>query len=312
MPNVCAACTAPTVEADYVLLSPDPVCFRPAAFDKAKLPQRMRRILELSVCASRREKKIGRAEWQQLRCTPRGRSIFFRRATPKTTHLGVSLKPTTLLRKSILSAAAIFALTNCAGAAGSDGKNGTNGSNGTNGTNGTNGLTARLNVAPEAAGSNCAQGGTRIDSGLDANANGTLDTSEIGATQFVCNGARGDAGANGANGTNGMDGTNGTNGTNGVDGFSVLVVMGTEPTGSHCAAGGIKVDAGADTNRNGSLDVSEISSTAYVCTGLNGPRPSCAGSTMRRPSGGTDSTATARPSSRKRARFWPGLPPRRH
>jgi microcystin-dependent protein len=38
-------------------------------------------------------------------------------------------------------------------------------------------------------GANCSGGGTKVDSGLDANANGTLDASEVASTSYVCNGS---------------------------------------------------------------------------------------------------------------------------
>ncbi len=55
------------------------------------------------------------------------------------------------------------------------------------GTNGTSGATSLVVTAAEAPGANCAYGGTRIDSGPDANSNGVLDASEIVSTQYVCN-----------------------------------------------------------------------------------------------------------------------------
>jgi hypothetical protein len=77
--------------------------------------------------------------------------------------------------------------TGTSGVAGSAGTNGTNGLNGTNGTNGQNTL---VNTTAEPTGTNCASGGTKIEVGLDANNNGTLDASEINAslTKYVCNG----------------------------------------------------------------------------------------------------------------------------
>ncbi|DAC47759.1 MAG TPA: hypothetical protein D7H93_00360, partial [Candidatus Poseidoniales archaeon] len=45
--------------------------------------------------------------------------------------------------------------------------------------------------------SDCANGGTLIHSGLDADGDGILSTSEITFTQAVCNGADGADGSNG-------------------------------------------------------------------------------------------------------------------
>lgn len=46
-------------------------------------------------------------------------------------------------------------------------------------------------VSVEPKGVKCTEGGVRIDQGLDANASGALDASEITSSQFVCNGASG-------------------------------------------------------------------------------------------------------------------------
>jgi len=48
------------------------------------------------------------------------------------------------------------------------------------------GSDALVRTGVEPAGANCPFGGTRIDSGVDANANGILDDSEVGATSYVC------------------------------------------------------------------------------------------------------------------------------
>ncbi len=50
--------------------------------------------------------------------------------------------------------------------------------------------TAALQTA-EPAGSNCAYGGIKVETGIDDNGNGVLDTSEVDATEYVCNGADG-------------------------------------------------------------------------------------------------------------------------
>ncbi len=48
-----------------------------------------------------------------------------------------------------------------------------------------------INTTTEPAGANCTNGGTKIETGLDANSNGALDASEINASQtkYICNGA---------------------------------------------------------------------------------------------------------------------------
>jgi hypothetical protein len=74
---------------------------------------------------------------------------------------------------------------------GATGATGPAGANGTNGINGTNGLNALIKTTTEPAGSNCTNGGTKIETGLDANGNGILDVSEVNTslTQYTCNGS---------------------------------------------------------------------------------------------------------------------------
>ncbi len=79
----------------------------------------------------------------------------------------------------------------CGGAAGAAGTNGTNGINGTNGTNGTNGRTSLMAMTPEAAGVNCAYGGTKVSAGLDSDGNGVLAAGEVTSTSYNCDGAPG-------------------------------------------------------------------------------------------------------------------------
>lgn len=67
-----------------------------------------------------------------------------------------------------------------------------------------------------------------------------------------------------------QDGANGQNGANGNDGVSTLSVTTIEPAGANCEFGGVKIQFGGDTNRNGVLEESEIQSTAYACDGAPG------------------------------------------
>lgn len=109
------------------------------------------------------------------------------------------------------------------------------------------GPAALVDVQPEAAGSHCASGGNRIASGLDTNANGTLDAAEVTSTQYVCNGG---------------------GGATGTSGLATLVLV--SDAGAHCATGGKAISAGVDANVNGALDAGEIASTDYVCNGTTG------------------------------------------
>jgi|GEM_PF-6248994 len=128
------------------------------------------------------------------------------------------------------------------------------------GDSGDDGQTALLATTVEAAGANCTSGGTRIEAGLDANGDGTLQASEVAQTRFVCDGAAGAAGPGGATGSNG------TNGTNGSNGLTALLRLSVEAAGANCLGGGTRVEAGADSNNNGTLDAGEVSATSYVCS----------------------------------------------
>lgn len=76
------------------------------------------------------------------------------------------------------------------GAPGTPGVDGAPGANGTNGAAGANGLTSLIRLTTEAAGPNCPAGGTRIEHGVDADSNGTLEAAEVqGTPHYICNGA---------------------------------------------------------------------------------------------------------------------------
>jgi hypothetical protein len=89
----------------------------------------------------------------------------------------------------------------------------------------------------------CPNGGIEVDSGIDANGNGVLDESEIQSRQSVCNGE---------------------------NGTSTLVAMVEEPVGDYCSDGGVRVNAGNDTNTDGILQDSEITTHDFICNGENG------------------------------------------
>jgi hypothetical protein len=87
------------------------------------------------------------------------------------------------------------------GATGPQGPIGLSGPAGINGTNGNNGLNALINTTTEAAGANCINGGTKIETGIDANGNGVLEIGEVNnsLTNFVCNGINGSGNGNVSN-----------------------------------------------------------------------------------------------------------------
>ena len=83
------------------------------------------------------------------------------------------------------------------------GTQGTQGLQGVAGIAGQDGKNALINTSIEPSGTNCPNGGTKVEVGLDNNSNGILDNSEINASQtkYVCNGAQGVAGPQGPAGT---------------------------------------------------------------------------------------------------------------
>lgn len=77
---------------------------------------------------------------------------------------------------------------------------------------GTDGINTLVNIETEVAGSNCDNGGIRIESGLDLNNNSNLDDSEIDDYKYICNGV------------NGVDGTDGTDGIGGYSDSNYYIV----------------------------------------------------------------------------------------
>ncbi|MEO0439082.1 MAG: choice-of-anchor I family protein [Pseudomonadota bacterium] len=70
-----------------------------------------------------------------------------------------------------------------------DGDDGRDGIDGATGSPGADGMTSLLlNTTLPEGNSNCAAGGTRIDSGIDDDGNGQLSDDEIDQSSFVCNG----------------------------------------------------------------------------------------------------------------------------
>ena len=85
----------------------------------------------------------------------------------------------TLFKYSLI-AAAVLGLSACS-LEGDDGKDGTDGSNGSDGVN-----SLVMQTALVVGNSQCPNGGVQIDSGLDDNRDGVLDSGEIDATEYVC------------------------------------------------------------------------------------------------------------------------------
>lgn len=74
---------------------------------------------------------------------------------------------------------------------GIDGNPGAPGAGGGTGSSGTDGNNSLVNLVNEPAGSNCTNGGVRVETGVDDNDNGVLDPSEVEAVGYVCNGTAG-------------------------------------------------------------------------------------------------------------------------
>ena len=161
--------------------------------------------------------------------------------------------------------------------------------------NGIDGSSSLTSVTSEESGDNCPNGGIRVESGVDLNENGTLDQTEITATAFICNGIDGNNSLTKV--TMEADGENCENGglkiesgidsnsnnildnseidatayvCNGIDGSSGLIKTTNEAEGENCENGGVKFESGLDLNENGILDESEISTTSFVCNGIDG------------------------------------------
>lgn len=160
--------------------------------------------------------------------------------------------------------------------------------------------TAQLvDIDDEPAGERCESGGVRVSRGTDANANGELEETEIVATQYVCNGAGGEAPARlatadepaGENceyggvrvdvgvdddgdealGEDEVDATHylcdGGPGEVGAEGHASLIASATEAAGANCAFGGVRIDSGVDDDDDGELEAGEIDATRYLCNG---------------------------------------------
>src|SRR5262245_58115366 len=127
----------------------------------------------------------------------------------------------------------------CSGGTGPPGDKGDKGDQGDMGTMGTMGIPgvahdSLLRTTPEAAGVNCAAGGTKLEVGTDLDDDGVLDANEIDVaeTSFVCNGADGAAGQS--------------------------VTIAAEAAGVNCSAGGTRLTVGV--------------MTTYACNGIAGPQ----------------------------------------
>lgn len=126
------------------------------------------------------------------------------------------------------------------------GANGLDGSNGTDGNDGSDGSNSLISITSTTAGE-CSAGGKKILIGVDLNANKILDANEALQTELICNEV-----------------------INTETQIGSLVSTSAEQVGNNCAAGGVRIDSGVDVNGDQILAASEIQSTQYVCSGING------------------------------------------
>ncbi|MCA9809901.1 MAG: collagen-like protein, partial [Candidatus Dadabacteria bacterium] len=104
------------------------------------------------------------------------------------------------------------------GIQGETGPQGDPGPAGADGADGTDGLTSLINTTAEPIGVNCANGGTRINVGLDDNGDNILDPGEIEHTFYACTGEQGIQGLQGETGPQGPAGPEGPEGPQGLQG----------------------------------------------------------------------------------------------
>ncbi|WP_318308956.1 DUF7151 family protein [Flagellimonas crocea] len=190
----------------------------------------------------------------------------------------------------------LISVISCSPEDGTNGLDGRDGIDGLDGQNGSNGLNSLISTTMEPAGENCANGGYRLDFGLDANDNGTLEVEEVSSSQYLCNNAPAEgltslisttiepAGANCENGGYRLDvgldsNLNGTLDAGEVttseylcnidpsDGLTSLISTVIEMPGDNCSSGGYRLDVGLDSNQNGTLDAEEVTTTEYLCNG---------------------------------------------
>jgi hypothetical protein len=74
----------------------------------------------------------------------------------------------------------------------------------------------------------------------------------------------------GLQGPAGPPGAPGVAGAPGANSLTSLISIVTESAGANCANSGKKILVGLDSNNNGVLDASEVTTTAFVCNGANG------------------------------------------
>ena len=125
------------------------------------------------------------------------------------------------------------------------GQPGTNGQDGADGIDGSNALIATSN---EPAGANCANGGVKIEAGVDDNGNGQLESNEVDSTQYICDGG------------------------STVNTMLTTVIEASSTT--ECGSGLLEISHGFDngdgggTAANGQLESGEVDYSTSFCTNM--------------------------------------------
>ena len=110
------------------------------------------------------------------------------------------------------------------------------------GDSGTTAPASLIRLTSVVAGSDCPNGGARIDTGVDIDNNGVLDDEEVTDSVFVCNG---------------VDGASAPS--------SLVDVTRVENAEGCFGAAAIRIDSGVDADGDGTLAEGEVSSTEIFC-----------------------------------------------
>lgn len=114
-----------------------------------------------------------------------------------------------------------------------------------------------IETSLEPPGENCEFGGTKIETGFDTTGDGNIDETEN--VFYACDGAPGGTGPTGETGPEGPPGDTAP---------GMLIELISEPPGSNCEFGGIRIVTGFDTTGDGRID--QVEDTAFVCNGAPG------------------------------------------
>ena len=129
---------------------------------------------------------------------------------------------------------------------GSEGPSGADGIDGADGLDGEDGLSSLISTSTSSPDENCANGGIKIESGIDDDSNGILSSEEVDAVEYICDG-----------------------------GSSVSTLLSSHsipPNSMGCNIGGSVINYGLDNGdgggvpANGQLELGEIDSSTTFCT----------------------------------------------